>query len=199
MLNQKSPLVWPENEPRTPLNKRRSSSPFQTAEDKTRRQLEDELRRFRATDVVLSFNVERRGKIDDPAVALYFNLPDGRAIAICCDLYYKRGDNTRALYMVIEAMRTIERYGGQHLSQKSFTGFAALPPPFDCWKVLGISKGVGEGLNLRMRREYVLDAFRNKAKEGHADAGGTGVNMGELVKARDEAFAQLGVGTPSTE
>lgn len=189
MLDMKSPLVWPQDEPRTPFDKKRSSSPFQTAEDKTRRQLEIELNRFKATDVVLSFNVERRGKIDDPAVALHFKLPDGRAISICCDLYYQRKDNTRALYMVIEAMRTIERYGGQHLSQKSFTGFAALPPPKDVWKILGLNKQLGEGLSTKLRREYVMEAFRDKAKDGHS----AGENMQALVDARDEALRQLGV------
>lgn len=194
-LNLKSPLVWPPGEARTPFDKKRAPSPFDTREDKTRQQLEDELRRFRATDVVLSFNAETRtGKISDPAVALYFNLPGGREIAICCDLYFERRDNTRAIYMVISAMRTIERYGGEHLSQKSFTGFAALPPPFDCWKVLGLSKGVGQALSLKMRREYVMDGFRTKAKEGHSDAGGTAsADMAELTKARDAALLELGL------
>jgi hypothetical protein len=189
VLDLKNPLVWPADEPRTPFNKKRSTSLFDTPEDKTRRQIENELRLFRATNVSLSYNNAFRGRIDDPAVALYFDLPGGRSIAICCDLYYQRSDNIRALYKVIEAMRTIERYGGQHLSQKSFTGFAALPPPIDIWKSLGISKGVGEALNEKMRREYVMDGFRNKVKEGH----GAGNDMAALVDAREEALKQLGV------
>ncbi len=162
---------------------------YSLAYSKAKWQLEDQLRRFSADNVSLSFNNPFRGKVEDPAVALYFDLPGARSVAICCDLYYQRSDNMRALFMVISAMRTIERYGGKHLSQKSFTGFAALPPPIDIWKSLGISKGVGEALNNKMRREYVMDAFRNKAKDGH----GEGRDMAALVEARDEALKQLGV------
>lgn len=189
MLDLKNPLVWPPNEPRTPFHDKRRQSPFDTTETRTMEQLEDELRRFSADNISLSFNNPFRGKIEDPAVALYFDLPGGRSVAICCDIYYQRSDNMRALYMVIHAMRTIERYGGQHLSQKSFTGFAALPPPPDIWKMLGISKGVGEALSEKLRREFVMDAFRTKVKDGHA----TGKDMALLVEARDEALKQLGV------
>lgn len=190
MLDRKNPLVWPDGEPRTPFNEKRSRSLFQTSEEKTHRQLEDELRRFNAVDIIVSFNnATRSGKIEDTAVALYFDLPDGRKIAICSDLYYQRSDNLRAVYMVIEAMRTIERYGGKHLSQKSFTGFAALPPPKDIWSILGLNQKLGQGLNQRMRREYVMDGFRTKVKETHS-AGG---DMAALVEARDLALKELGV------
>lgn len=144
-----------------------------------------ELKRFKATGAVLTYNA--RG-VTDTAVALYFTLPTGN-ISICCDLYRDTNDNIRAIGKIIEAMRTIERYGGQHLSQKSFTGFVALPPPKDCWKTLGISKSVGEALSMKMRKEFVSDAFRDRAREGH----GIGNDMAALVEARDEALKQLGV------
>jgi len=184
MIEHKTPLTWPVDEPRSPS--KRARSPFNTTRFKTEKQLEDELKRFRATGIVLSYN---HARLKDTAVALYFDLPGGRKIAICCDLYFSQDDNLRAIYMVIESMRTIERYGGQHLSQKSFTGFAALPPPKDCWMILGISKGVGEGLSLKMKREFVMEAFRDRAKEGHA----AGADMAALTEARDEALKQLGV------
>jgi hypothetical protein len=179
-MDRKSPLAWPENEPRTPPHRRETKSPFSVTPGRTLDQLDAELSRFRAKNVILSIDLPFRGKVDDSAAALFFDLPGDRAISICCDLYLKQDDNVRALYMVIQAMRTIERYGGQNLSQKSFSGFAALPPPPDIWKMLGISKGVGEALNDKMRKEFVMDAFRNKAKEGH-DAGH---DMQALVEAR---------------
>lgn len=156
---------------------------------KTLDQLERELIRFRAKNIVLSIDLPFRGKVNDSAAALFFDLPGDRAIAICCDLYTKQDDNVRALYKIVEGMRTIERFGGSNVSQKTFTGFAALPPPPDIWKVLGISKGVGEALNTKMRKEFVMDAFRNAAKDGH----GAGKDMAALVEARDQALAQLGV------
>lgn len=188
MIEHKIPLTWPADEPRTP--QKRASSPFQVTRGRTERQLEDELKRFRATDIILSYDRGRGGsQPKDPAVALYFDLPGGRKISICCDLYVKQDDNVRAIYMVIEAMRTIERYGGQHLSQKSFTGFAALPPPKNVWSILGINKQAAEPLSPRLRREYVMEAFRDRARDGHSK----GYDMAELVAARDEALQQLGV------
>lgn len=185
----KHPLTWPEGEPRTPGHQKRGRSPFATTRHKTERQLEQELVRFKATDIILSFNVARRGRVDDAAVALYFDLPGGRKISICCDLYIAQDDNARAIYMVVEAMRTIARYGGDHLSQKSFTGFAALPPPKDVWSILGINKQAAQPLSPRLRREYVMEAFRDRAKDGH----GKGHDMAALVEARDQALQELGV------
>jgi hypothetical protein len=188
-MTRQYPLVWPENEPRTPPGKKRTVSPFMVTPDRALRHLYDELRRFKARDVILSSNVAVRNdgmlyadamrrRIDDPAVALYFTI-GARNISVCCDIYDRVDDNIRAIGKIIEAMRTIERYGGQHLSEKSFTGFLALPPPPDCWKTLGISKGVGEGLSNKLRR----------AKEGH----GAGKDMAALTEARDQALQELGV------
>lgn len=192
MLDRKTPLVWPDSEPRTPFDEKRARSPFGTAEEKTHRQLEDELRRFGAGDVVVSYNqATRSGRIDDPAVALYFTLPDGRQVTICSDLYYERRDNLRAIYMVIESMRTIERYGGKHLSQKSFTGFVALPPPKDVWSILGINQKTAQSLSSKLRREYVMESFRERARDGHSK----GHDMAALVEARDLALKELGVTT----
>lgn len=198
-MSRAYPLTWPQNEPRTPPDKKRSASPFTMAPDRALRELYAELRRFRAVDVVLSTNIPvrqdgmiyqdaARRKIDDPAAALYFKIGE-RSISICCDLYFDVNDNIRALGKIVEAMRTIERYGGQHLSDKSFTGFAALPPPRDVWSILGINKQTAESLSQKLRREYVQEAFRERAKDGH----GKGEDMSALAAARDEALKQLGV------
>lgn len=188
-MDRKSPLAWPENEPRTPQHQRQSKSLFNTTIGKTLDQLERELLRFRAKNIILSIDLPFRGKVNDSAAALFFDLPGDRAIAVCCDLYTKQDDNVRALFMVIQAMRTIERYGGQHLSQKSFSGFVALPPPRDVWQILRISKGVAEVLSEKLRREFVMEAFRMRVKEGH----GAGADMAALTEARNEALKQLGV------
>jgi hypothetical protein len=188
-IERQSPLAWPADEPRTPANQKVTDSPFKVDAGQTWGQIEDALRKFKATNIVMSLNTPYRGKIEDPAVALFFDLPGGRAIAICCDLYWNQKDNVRALFKIVESMRTIERYGGSNVSQKTFTGFAALPPPKDCWKMLGVAKSVGEVLSQKMRREFIADAFRDRAREGH----GAGQDMAALVEARDEALKQLGV------
>jgi hypothetical protein len=188
MIERKSPLAWPENEARTPIHQRRRNSLFDTTLGKTLDQLERELLRFRAKNIVLSIDLPFRNKIDDTAAALFFDLPGARSIAICCDLYLKQDDNVRALYKIVEGMRTIERFGGSNVSQKTFTGFAALPPPPDCWKTLGISKGIGESLSAKLKREFVMEAFRDRVKEGH----GAGKDMAALTEARDQALKELG-------
>lgn len=189
MIDRQYKLNWPKDEPRTPVGDKRGTSPFSMDFSRALRLIELELERFGAIDVVLTHNDNRRGnRLQDPAAALYFKL-GGRDISICCDLYFDVQDNIRAIGKIVEAMRTIERYGGQHLSQKSFTGFVALPPPPDIWKTLGISKGVGEALSQKMRREFVMDAFRERTKEGHE----RGDDMAALVEARNEALKQLGV------
>lgn len=188
-IDRQYKLNWPDNEPRTPINDRRGRSLFTMEFGRALRAIDGELQRFKAIDVVLCHNDNRRGNnLRDPAAALYFKL-GGRDISICCDLYYDVQDNIRAIGKIVEAMRTIERYGGQHLSQKSFTGFVALPPPKDVWQILSLNKKLGEGLSLKLRREYVMEAFRDKVKEGHA----IGADMQDLVDARDEALKQLGV------
>ena len=37
--------------------------------------------------------------------------------------------NIRSLALAVKAMRAIERYGGGHMMERSFAGFAQLPPP----------------------------------------------------------------------
>lgn len=187
-MDREYKLNWPTDEPRTPEAQRRTKSNFSMSFDRGLRSIEAELVRFRAMDVRLTHNDNRRSKPRDAAASLFFKL-GGRDISICCDIYYDVQDNVRAIGKIVEAMRTIERFGGQHLSQKSFTGFVALPPPKDCWKILGIAKSVGEALSMKMRKEFVTDAFRERAKEGH----GAGADMAALTEARDDALKQLGV------
>ena len=188
MLYLTSPLSWPADEPRTPI--KRTGNPFQVHDMRTTlRDLESSLAKFKATNINLSGASALRGKVDDPAVALFFELPGKRPIAICCDLYHDQVTNIRAILKICESMRTIERYGGQKMSQKSFTGFAALPAPVDVWTLLGLNKSVAQALSEKLRREYVMEGFRSKAREGHA----AGADMSALSNARDEALRQLGV------
>ncbi len=188
-IDRQYKLNWPADEPRTPIGDRRQKSPFSMDFNKAFRELDTELQRFDAIDVVLSHNDNRRGfQMKDAAAVIYFKI-GGRDISIPCDLYFNVQDNIRAIGEVVKAMRRMEMYGGSRMSQKSFTGFVALPPPKDVWQILGLNKKLGEGLSLKLRREYVMEAFRDKAKEGH----GAGADMQDLVEARDEALKQLGV------
>ena len=54
-MDRKSPLAWPENEPRTPPHRRETKSPFSVTPGRTLDQLDAELERFRAKNVGLPF------------------------------------------------------------------------------------------------------------------------------------------------
>jgi hypothetical protein len=65
------------------------------------------------------------------------------------------------------------------MMERAFDGFLALPPPDDCWKILGLPDDM-----LSRHRDVIMDAFRNQARKTH----GNGGDMARLVKARDEAL-----------
>jgi hypothetical protein len=90
--------------------------------------------------------------------------------------------------MSIEGLRQMERHGGAVMLERAFDGFAALPPPKDCWAILGISRIVVDGIsNGHLKRDYIMGAFRATARQRHA----SGDDMDSLVKARDEAMRQI--------
>ena len=150
----------------------------------------DELRLLKASDVIISTNqpLRRDGlpyaqqrRIDDPGVAVYFQL-DGRALVIAQDRYWNMPCNIRSIALAIEGLRKMQRHGGDHIMERAFTGFAALPapdmsPPW--WAVLGISEG--EGL------KEARAAYRRLAAQCHPDAGGDADRMAEINRAWDEA------------
>jgi hypothetical protein len=92
--------------------------------------------------------------------------------------------NMRSLTISIEGLRQMERHGGATMMERAFDGFAALPPPEDCWRILGIDPIHPSAAN---RRDRLMTAFREAARKGHD----TGADMDRLVKARDEALRRI--------
>ena len=172
------PLAWPLGRARTPENKRARAnfgrmvdSPTASWKTKvkkpwtfarTREDLYAELHRLGATHIVISTDLKLRldgeaysnGKADDPGVAVYFRRGTGskaHAYAMAADRYDRLPDNVRALVVVIEAMRKIERHGSPDLMEQAFSGFTALPSAEgEPWhEVLGIEprwKGLAASL-----------------------------------------------------
>lgn len=182
------PLHWPAGMPRAT---RRARPAFESGSfAKARDFLLDELRRHRATDVILSTNVELRRdglplagqrQPHDLGVAVYFSRK-GRPLCVACDRWEKVEDNLRAIADVIEAIRLIERRGTAEMVDAAFTGFAALPPgpaPEQWWIVLGIS--------CLASTEDVTDAYRRLALQHHPDRGGSTEAM-QRVNAAFEQF-----------
>ena len=109
------PLNWIPEKQRTPSNKRKRSQ-FQVNFAKARNDLLGELKRLKATNIVISSNVETRQdglpkasfkEPEDPGIAVYFR-SFKKEYALSCDRWDKVKDNVRAIGKHIKALRGIE-------------------------------------------------------------------------------------------
>lgn len=208
----KSPLKWPAG---TPRSKSRKEARFGTRPDRGNGfspsraitvhgaldRLAVELQRLGVTDmdaqVVISTNMKvgisgmilaTQSEPSDPGVSVHWEAR-GKQRTLSVDIYDRVADNIAAIAAVLGYLRGVERHGGAIVQDQAFAGFDALPPPDDCWKILGLDASVAKAKGPLHKKAYVIDAFRIAAREGH----GAGVDMDRLVKARDEALKQLGV------
>lgn len=197
------PLQWPAGWPRTPSNKQERGWQFKQASSagsygrslvtfaKARDQLYEELRRLKASHVVVSTNhkpdrygvpVESKRRVNDEGVAIYFQI-GGRAMAMACDRYDNAAANMRSLGLAIEAMRQLERHGGGTMMERAFEGFTALPSPDQWWDVLQVRPDAS--------RDQIDANFRRLARDRHPDNGGSNEAMTALNVARDAALKHL--------
>jgi hypothetical protein len=216
-----NPLRWPEGWPRTASHMRRDGSQFRKgdgyewngAERKyvgkadvtlgaAKKSLVDELDRLGAKSVVVSSNLSARadgsarGKINEPGVALYFDLK-GRPIVMAQDAFDNVASNVRSLALAIECLRGLERHGGGSMMKRAFDGFAALPPPAGAkpkrpwWQVFRYSDNVEDRELLSVSE--VEARFRTLAKKLHPDVnpGADVEEMQELNEALAEAKKEL--------
>jgi hypothetical protein len=205
----KTPLKWPAGTPRSKSRKEarfghKSSSGYgsrQLTVTMALDRLMPELHRLGVTDmdaqVVISTNMKvgisgmilsAQGEPADPGVVVHWEAR-GKQRTMSVDIYDRVADNIAAIAAVLGYLRGVERHGGAIVQDQAFAGFDALPPPDDCWKILGIEKGSASIKRPDVAKQYVMDAFRIAAREGH----GNGVDMDRIVKARNEALKQLGV------
>jgi hypothetical protein len=181
------PLLWPTGWSRTRSTRR---APFKVEPSKARKEMLAELERLGASKVIITTNqpVNRDGSLSmarriifDMGVAIYFKR-NGRDTVLACDQYWEIHDNIRAIGKTIEAMRGIERWGASDMLDRAFTGFEALPPPEEWWRVLGVSPAA--------TREDIRLAYRELAKGAHPDAGGTDAALMRILNARDAGFRE---------
>lgn len=211
------PLKWPEGWPRTPREKRERGVRFRTGGyngslptfNKARSDVFAELAMMRVTSATLSTNVQVRQdgsvfsgvdpnkfNMENPGVAITF-MRKGRPFIMAQDAFDTVGCNLRSMALALEAMRAIERHGGGTMAGKAFDGFSALPPPAGSrprrpwWEVLRYSEDPTAPDREFLSASEVEARFKAMAKKLHPDAGGTDVDMQELVAARDDAVADL--------
>ena len=122
-------------------------------------------------DVVVSTNVPLRldgwprsdgGNPLDPGAAVYW-MRRKQTQVMAIDTYYRVADNLAAIAACLDAMRALDRHGGEILN-RAFTGFTALPAPLAEPQWWGI---------LECPRDAPLDViraqYRRIAAQAHPD------------------------------
>lgn len=194
------PLQWPIGWKRISNYSRRTSKFGDKSFAVARDYLMAELGRFGATGIILSTNIPLRKdglpysgfrQPDDTGVAVYFKkrhrgyVGEAKPMVFACDQWRKIEENIYAIYKTIEALRGIERWGSSDLMERSFTGFAALPPPPKAapkrpwWDVLEVRRD--------SPREVIRANYLRLSRDHHPDVGGDPERMSEINNAYDEA------------
>ncbi|MEW8253739.1 MAG: hypothetical protein AB2747_05255 [Candidatus Thiodiazotropha taylori] len=165
----------------------------------------DEIRRlvghrYSRDEVIISTNLRLRRdgepyatqrQPEDQGVAVYFKYK-GKPMVFACDQWRYIHDNMQAIAKTIEALRGIERWGASDMMERAFTGFVALEhqPEESYADVLQM----GNRIN-KTDQEWLAEAerhFKILCKEAHPDHGGSNEELARLIKARDQARAELG-------
>jgi hypothetical protein len=188
-IDERNPLAWPEGFPRSTCiqQSKFGDHTISQAINEVIRQLE----LLRAVECTITANAFMRATPKDKGAAVYFKLRVGRtqdwkdilkSYVIPCDKWNKIEHNFWAIAKHIESMRGQQRWGCGNL-ERDFAGYTALPEkttPGGVWhEVLGVEPTA--------RLETAKEAYRQKAKQWHPDAGGSNEKMAALNKAFDEA------------
>jgi len=185
------PLSWPHDWPRT---KFRKASGYKVSLDVALEDLLHELELMGARAIIVSSNVplrrdggmyrdERTARVHAPGVAVYWDARDGTPNQLACAHWLSVRETVRALGLVVEGMRLIERCGATQLIKRAFTGFARLPAGSErkpWWEVLGVNPDAS--------RDSVVKAYLELTRRHHPDRGGTTARMAEINVAYQEAL-----------
>lgn len=190
------PLQWPAGWPRTkPRDRRHGRFSYRT--DRWSKEItaamaimrvEDELALFGFGLVAISTMLKVRKtdglpqsgqrEPDDPGAAVYFQTPADGQRCMACDVYTRVAQNIAAIAACLDAMRALERHGGQVFLDRAFTGFDALPAPDaqdNWWEVLGVDRDCS--------RATLEDAYRRLRGQAHPDRGGSADTMARINRA----------------
>jgi hypothetical protein len=190
-----SDLNWPAEFERTPPEDREPySGGFRVTRSTAFQNVLDELATWDGvTDVQLDSGAEHqkrnpnkpyaRASFDDPGVVVRFT-KDGEQMAAACDRWDNPRDNAQDLYHYLHETRMQEQrgtvtaeseYEKLRLPSGDEDATAADPPPH---AVLGVDRDASA--------EEVRAAFRERAKETHADAGGSSEAFKRVKRAKEE-------------
>lgn len=208
-------LKWPDANERPAA--KRAAGPFRVGAFKTEKFLREELHKIGARSVVLkTFHPEKAHRRDGfirvdarapvhPGVILEFEKPErGEGgvhyvkIHLPCDTYRLWEDNLRAIAMVLEGLRMIDRHGVSQGAQ--YQGYLALPPKpgemtLEEAAAFLAEHGEVPGADgtLPKFQSFAETAYKTAAKKLHPDKGGNDKEFAKLEKAMSmirESFAE---------
>lgn len=176
------PLQWLPQQARTknPARARFGNHSASRAGDK----LVLELERLGAKQCVISSNLEQRQRgdgfyanqrVEDAGVVVYFDLK-GKGKAMGCDRWDRPEHNLWALYLSVQAIRGLERWGGSEFLDGLFEGFKALPAPD------GVVCASPQWFADCDTKEMLKDRRRHLVKELHPDVGGDASQFEEMQR-----------------
>jgi hypothetical protein len=181
------PLTWPATWARTKSGRRQNSQFADRSVAKAVAFVLDEVRLLKATNVIISSNLQLRNDglprsgqktPEDPGIAVYFILR-GQPRVLACDKWLQIEDNLWAIGKHIEAIRGQERWGVGTIDQ-AFAGYEALPAPKSAWwEVLGVAQTAD--------MEVIQSAYRALVKQHHPDKGGSSDSFMQVQKAFEQA------------
>jgi hypothetical protein len=163
-------LTWPPNKARTSS---RSGSPFKQPQiDREEQRIKEELRRWRITRWMVSRNHQRIFGNTDPGVAVWWEDPKDHSLrVIACDAYRDLASNARAIYLTMDALRAIERWGA-YTTEEATEGarYLALPPPEEpYWRVFAEAAGAPWSSDPRLPLPAYVGMYRVAAKRVAGD------------------------------
>lgn len=187
-------IDWPDSFPRTPPQDREPySGGFTVTRSTAFQNVLDELRGWDGvTDVQLESGAEHQKRnpnkpyanasFDDPGVVVYFT-KEGEQMAAACDRWDNPRDNAQDLYHYLHETRMQEmrgtvtaesEYQKLRLPSGNEDAVAASPPAY---AVLGVDPDASEA--------EIKEAFRERAKETHADTGGSSEAFKRVKEAKE--------------
>jgi hypothetical protein len=185
MIKFERPLQWLPQQPRTKRPERAifgNHSPSKAGDE-----LISELGRLGAKQCVISSNLEERKRgggfyanqrVDDSGVVVYFQLK-GKSKAMACDKWDRPEHNLWALFLSVQAIRGLERWGGSEFLDGLFEGFKALPSPDSIVETAPqwFADCTGESDTKKL--------YRHLVKELHPDVGGEPNEFAEMKRQYD--------------
>lgn len=172
--------TWPQEK-----TKWRNGSPFSVKWMRVLDDLESELTKISARDVVIQVALSRddirndgwpkaTAVFRDPGVILSFvKGKSGEEISFPCDTYSNYQANLRAISLTLTALRSIDRYGvSKHAEQ--YKGWARLPAAPKRMNAQEALDFVSIHAGLTVRKDTWTLAYRDAAKKLHPDNQTTG-------------------------